>query len=106
MADAHAARGMAKLLVGRAAETEGHVIEALRLSPRDIFANLWMYCVGRAKLQLGADAEAVDWLRRSVETNRNFPYAHFMLAAALGSLGASAFACQSARKIGSGALLV
>jgi TolB-like protein/class 3 adenylate cyclase/Flp pilus assembly protein TadD len=88
MADAHAARGMAKLLVGRAAETEGHILEAFRLSPRDIFANLWMYCVGRAKIQLGADTEAVDWLRRSIEANRNFPYAHFVLAAALGLLGA------------------
>lgn len=88
MADAHAARGLAKLLVGRAAETEGHILEALRLSPRDIFANLWMFCVGRAKIQLGADAEAVDWLRRSIEANRNFPYTHFVLAAALGLLGA------------------
>src|SRR5215831_6822186 len=88
-----------KLLVGRAAETEGHVLEALRLSPRDIFANLWMYFVGRAKLQLGADAEAVDWLRRSVETNRNFPYAHFMLAAALALIGAVDEA-QTAAKAG------
>jgi TolB-like protein/class 3 adenylate cyclase/Tfp pilus assembly protein PilF len=88
MADAHAARGLAKLLMGRAAETEGHVLEALRLSPRDIFANLWMYCVGRAKIQLGADADAVDWLRRSIEANRNYPYAHLVLAAALGLLGA------------------
>jgi tetratricopeptide (TPR) repeat protein len=47
-----------------------------------------MYCVGRAKIQLGADAEAVDWLRRGIEANRNFPYAHLVLAAALGLLGA------------------
>ncbi|WP_348637535.1 hypothetical protein [Bradyrhizobium sp. ISRA443] len=38
-ADAHAARGLAKFLTGRAAETEGHILEALRLSPRDTFAN-------------------------------------------------------------------
>ena len=87
MADAHAARGLAKLLVGHAAETELHMLEALRLSPRDIFANAWMYCVGRAKIQLGVDAEAVDWLRRSVKANRNFPYAHLLLAAALGLFG-------------------
>jgi TolB-like protein/class 3 adenylate cyclase/Flp pilus assembly protein TadD len=87
MADAHSARGLAKMFMGRAAETEGHILEALRLSPRDIFANWWMHCVGRAKIQLGADAEAVDWLRRSIETNRNRPLTHFLFAAALGLLG-------------------
>ena len=43
---------------------------------------------GFAKLQLGADAEAVAWLRRSIEANRNYPVAHFLLAAALALLGA------------------
>ena len=38
-------------------------------------------------MQLGADADAVDWLRRSIETNRNFPLTYFHLAAALGLLG-------------------
>jgi TolB-like protein/class 3 adenylate cyclase len=88
LADAHAAHGLAKFLIGRAAETEGHILEALRLSPRDTFANWWMHCLGRAKIQLGAETEAVDWLRRSIEANRNFPLAHFQLAAALGLLGA------------------
>lgn len=88
LADAHAAVGLAKLFTGRAAETEGHVLEALRLSPRDNFANWWMHCLGRAKIQLGADAEAVDWLRRSIETNRNLPITYFTLAAALTSLDA------------------
>ena len=44
--------------------------------------------LGFAKLQLGADAEAVAWLRRSIEANRNYPLAHFWLAAALALLGA------------------
>ena len=88
LADAHAARGLAKFVIGRAAETEGHILEALRLSPRDTFANWWMHCLGRAKIQLGADTEAVAWLRRSIEANRNFPLTHFHLAAALGLLGA------------------
>src|SRR5206468_65631 len=42
LADAHGCIGMAKYFVGRAMETEGHVREALRLSPRDIFANRWL----------------------------------------------------------------
>ena len=41
---------------------------------------------GIAKFWLGKDAEAVAWLRRSVETNRNYPLAHFYLAAALAHL--------------------
>lgn len=78
---------MGKFLIGRAMETEGHIHEALRLSPRDIFAFRWLAFVGIAKLQLGADAEAVDWLHRSIEANRNFPLAHFILAAAMALLG-------------------
>ena len=31
--------------MGRAAETEGHVLEALRLSPRDIAAYWWFWFV-------------------------------------------------------------
>jgi Tfp pilus assembly protein PilF len=88
LASAHSAIGMAKAFMGRSAETEGHILEALRLSPRDIFAHQWMHFVGVAKLQLGADAEAAGWLRRSIEANRNFPFTHFALAAAFGLLGA------------------
>jgi tetratricopeptide (TPR) repeat protein len=88
LAHAHSGIGFAKYYMGRAAETEGHVLKALRLSPRDVFAYRWMHFVGRAKLQLGADAEAAAWYRRSIEANRNYPLAHFSLAAALGLLGA------------------
>jgi TolB-like protein/class 3 adenylate cyclase/Tfp pilus assembly protein PilF len=87
-ADAHAYTGLAKVFLGRAAETETHVVEAFRLSPRDIAAYQWMHIAGSAKLQLGAYAEAVALLRRSIDANRNFPLTHFILAAALGLLGA------------------
>src|SRR5262249_38796954 len=83
LAQAHACIGGAKVFVGRPAETEDHVQEALRLSPRDSSAFLWLHWVGAAKLLLGADAEAVAWLRRSLEANRNNPIAHFHLSAAL-----------------------
>jgi tetratricopeptide (TPR) repeat protein len=46
-----------------------------------------MSFVGSAKLWLGADAEAVVWLRRSIEANRDYPLAHFHLAVALAHLG-------------------
>jgi TolB-like protein/class 3 adenylate cyclase len=88
LADAHSCIGFAKYCIGCPAETEGHIREALRLSPRDAFRHRWMNAVGQAKLQIGADAEAVSWLRRSIEANRNYPIACFVLAAALGLLGA------------------
>jgi tetratricopeptide (TPR) repeat protein len=97
LADAHANIGLAKYFMGRAAETEGHVLEALRLSPRDVSAFQWMFIVGAAKLQLGADAEAAGWLRRSIEANRNYPLAHFWFAATLGLLGAQDEARNAAK---------
>jgi TolB-like protein len=97
LAAARAGIGMAKYFIGRGVETEAHVREALRLSPRDTFAYLWMSFVGIAKLWLGADAEAVAWLRRSVEANRNYPLSHFYLAAALAHLGELDEASAAAR---------
>jgi TolB-like protein/class 3 adenylate cyclase len=87
LADAHGVIGSAMVFIGRAAETEAHIREAFRLSPRDTAAFRWMHYAGLAKLHLGADAEAVTWFRRSLEANRNYPIAHFLLAAALALLG-------------------
>jgi hypothetical protein len=42
---------------------------------------------GIAKAQLGADAEALVWLRRGIDANRNYSIAHFHLGAALARLG-------------------
>ena len=56
---AHGLIGFAKYLLGRASETEFHINEAFRLSPRDTFAFFWMTWVGVAKMQLNADTEAV-----------------------------------------------
>ena len=87
LATAHAWIGLGKAYLGRPSETEGHVREALRLSPRDTFALRWMLFVGHSKLLLGADEEAAMWLGRGIETNRNYPLGHFLLAAALALLG-------------------
>jgi tetratricopeptide (TPR) repeat protein len=87
LAFAHAMIGVGKIFMGCSADTETHVNEALRLSPRDIFVNDWMNSVGFAKLHLAADTEAAGWFRRSIEANRNRPAPHFGLAAALALLG-------------------
>jgi Flp pilus assembly protein TadD len=87
LASAHAQIGDGKMLLGRPEETEAHVQEALRLSPRDNRTYLWCLFAGLAKFHLGNEEEAVAWLRRSVEINRSFPGSHFLLAAALARLG-------------------
>jgi tetratricopeptide (TPR) repeat protein len=87
LARAHALIGLAKLFLGRGEETEPHVNEAFRLSPRDTFASEWLIYVGIAKAQFGADAEAVSWMRRGLDANRNYSIAHFHLGAALARLG-------------------
>ena len=87
LAHAHAGIGLGKHLLGVGAETEAHLQEAMRLSPRDANAHLWMLFVGLSKLALGLDVEALAWFRRSLEANRNHPNTHFHLAAALGLNG-------------------
>ena len=87
LATAHGEVGLAKIFVGRFAETEAHEKEAMRLSPRDNFTWLWAHFAGAAKMALGADEEAVTLFRRSIESNRTIPLPHFFLAAALANLG-------------------
>jgi TolB-like protein/class 3 adenylate cyclase/Flp pilus assembly protein TadD len=87
LAEAHAVIGIIKLMIGRPAETEGHVQEAMRLSPRDEGAHRWLGWVGLAKVHLGADQEAVGWLRQCLQANANYPLAHFELAATYALLG-------------------
>lgn len=88
LATAHAWIGLGKCNLGRAEETEAHISEAFRLSPRDQKASSWLNTAGVAQSYLGADEAAVLRFRRSVETNRNIaPFVHFFLAAALAHLG-------------------
>jgi TolB-like protein/Tfp pilus assembly protein PilF len=87
LAQAHATIGWCKIFIDRAAETETHVGDALRLSPRDNLVNIWMNYVGVANSVLGRYEQAVAWHQRSIEANRNFPPAYLWLAAALGQLG-------------------
>jgi TolB-like protein/class 3 adenylate cyclase/Tfp pilus assembly protein PilF len=87
LAHAHSFIGLGKIYVGHAEETEAHIVEALRLSPRDILAHMRMHVAGLAKLYLGRHEEAVAWFRRAIETHRSSPLSHFQLGAALAGLG-------------------
>ena len=86
-AHTHAMLGFAKYLAGRADETEAHIKDAFRLSPRDTFDYIWFVWIGVAKVQLNLDREALVWLRRGLDANRNYSLAHFQLAATLARLG-------------------
>ena len=87
LASAHSIIGYGKIYIGRAEETEAHIVEALRLSPRDTRAYLWMTNAGNAKNQLGSYEQAVAWFRQAIDANRNHPLTHFYLAAALAQIG-------------------
>jgi TolB-like protein len=79
--------GMTHAFGGRAEEAEAHVLEALRLSPRDIGITSWFLLAGSAKALLGEYEAAVGWLRKSIDANRNNPWTYFYLAACLAHLG-------------------
>jgi TolB-like protein/class 3 adenylate cyclase len=87
LATAHSFIGLGKLFVGRPEETEAHIIEALRLSPRDTMAYIWMTHAGIANNHLGLWEEAVPWFRRGIEANRNYAHLYFVLGGALAQLG-------------------
>jgi TolB-like protein len=87
LASARAMIGYGKIFIGRAEETEAHIAEALRLSPRDTLAYIWMSVAGDAKNHLASWEQAVEWFRRAIEANRNYPTLYFNLAAALAHLG-------------------
>ena len=46
-----------------------------------------MSIAGDAKDHLGSWEQAVEWFRRAIEVNRNYPTVYFNLAAALALLG-------------------
>ena len=87
LAHAYSLIGLGKIYIGHAEETEAHIGEALRLSPRDTLAYIWMMLAGIAKVRLGSCEQAVAWCRRAIEANRNHPLTYFTLAAALAQLG-------------------
>ncbi len=49
LAHAYGTIGLGKIFVGRAEDTEGHIGEAFRLSPRDTMAYIWATYAGAAK---------------------------------------------------------
>jgi adenylate cyclase len=87
LASAHALIGVAKVFDGHPEETESHEREALRVSPHDTEAGIWVAYMALAKLYLGAYEEALGLYRRAKELNPNYPTGRFNMAADLVELG-------------------
>jgi class 3 adenylate cyclase/tetratricopeptide (TPR) repeat protein len=83
----HMRAGWIKIFLGRAEETEGHLNNAMRLSPRDPLLGIWYSMLGLADLQLGRLDQAVDRPRKAVGLTPNHEIPYFYLAAALALQG-------------------
>jgi tetratricopeptide (TPR) repeat protein len=78
---AHALIGVGKTLTGRYEETEAHVLEALRISPHDRRAGMWLMIAASAKLlawtclgKVESSSEgkrSISWASRSDGSGRN-----------------------------------
>ena len=87
LASAHSLIGLAKLFDGHPEETESHELEALRVSPYDTEADVWVEYIALAKMHLGAYEEALAFFRRARELNPNYATGRFNMAADLVELG-------------------
>jgi TolB-like protein/Flp pilus assembly protein TadD len=87
LASAHALIGLTKLFDGHPEETESHEREALRVSPHDTEAGVWVAYIALAKLYIGYYDEALDWYRRAKDLDPNYATARFNMAADLVELG-------------------
>jgi TolB-like protein/Flp pilus assembly protein TadD len=87
LASAHAVIGLAKLFDGHPEETESHELEALRVSPYDTEADVWVAYIALSKLYLGDYEGALSLYRRAKELNPNYPTGRFNMAAVLVELG-------------------
>jgi TolB-like protein/Flp pilus assembly protein TadD len=95
LVDAHAQIGLMKVFLGRAAETEAAVAEAMRLSPRDPSLAAWYVSIGAADLYLDRLDQAVDRLRKSIEISPSTEVTYFFLAGALALAGRDNEAAQA-----------
>ena len=72
---------------GHPEETESHELEALRVSPHDTEADVWVAYMALAKRYLGDYEGALSLYRRAKELNPNYPTGRFLLSATLVELG-------------------
>jgi tetratricopeptide (TPR) repeat protein len=74
LASAHALIGLAKLFDGHPEETESHELEALRVSPHDTEADVWVAYIALAKVYLGDHEAAPGQGTKPKLSDRTFHY--------------------------------
>ena len=84
---AHAGKAIALIWSGRASEAAPPLHLALRISPRDPSAFLWVWELCNVHLLLREYEEAIEQCRRSVTLNSSFWHARASLISAYGSAG-------------------
>jgi TolB-like protein/DNA-binding SARP family transcriptional activator/Tfp pilus assembly protein PilF len=78
---AYAQTGSILTEMGRYDEAMAPIVYAMRLSPNDPSMNIWMLLAGRAEIENGHLAAALDYLRRAAELVPNNPNVRLCLAA-------------------------
>jgi TolB-like protein len=81
-AAAYAQKGNQLILVGRPAGAPPFVEQAIRLSPHDPYIGQFHWIAGRANFFTGQYHQAIDWLRKSVETRPNLWFNRLYLVSA------------------------
>ncbi len=79
--------GLNNLYLGETAEAAEWFRRADRMAPRDRVRWSWLQGLGRALLQMGQDAEAVETLRQAVHSNPSYAPGRAYLAAAEALVG-------------------
>ena len=78
--------GFALGLAGDYQAALDHLKTALRISPRDTLKWNWHGNMAMAAAVAGRDEDAIDWARKSIRDNPDFPGAHRTRAACHGNL--------------------
>jgi adenylate cyclase len=91
-ARAHAQRGNELIYLGHPQEGIAEVEKAMALAPKSPSLGMFQWIIGRTKFLLGEDAEAVDWLQKSVKGWPNLWYNRAYLVAAHAASGKMAAA--------------
>jgi adenylate cyclase len=81
-AAAYANKGNQSILVGRPAEAQALVEQAIRLSPHDPSIGMFYWIIGRSLFFTGRYRQAVAWLRKSIETRPNLWFNRLYLVSA------------------------
>jgi TolB-like protein/DNA-binding winged helix-turn-helix (wHTH) protein/Flp pilus assembly protein TadD len=75
-----------------------NIERAFRLSPHDDFLNLFCHFKAQALWMLHRDEEAIEWWRRSIAINPEFPIVHLFLTATLATTGRKVEAEQALQR--------